>query len=53
MNIAEGISGDPVVGANTVPALLPGRVQVSGHGRDGYHFAWGMGLRIQNGFRLN
>lgn len=30
MNIAEGISGDPVVGANTVPALLPGRVQVSG-----------------------
>lgn len=28
--ISGGFSGDPVVGANTVPALLPGRVAVSG-----------------------
>jgi hypothetical protein len=30
LNIAGGYTGDPVVGANTVPALLPGRVAVSG-----------------------
>lgn len=30
LSIAGGYSGDPVVGANTVPALLPGRVAVSG-----------------------
>jgi hypothetical protein len=30
LNIAGGYTGDPVVGANTIPALLPGRVAVSG-----------------------
>lgn len=30
MAIAGGYSGDPVVGANTLPAIIPGRVAVSG-----------------------
>ena len=30
MSIAGGYSGDPVVGANTVPAIIPGRVAISG-----------------------
>lgn len=30
LTVAGGHSGDPVVGANTVPALLPGRISVNG-----------------------
>lgn len=30
INIAAGLTGDPVVGANTIPNQFPGRVKVSG-----------------------